>query len=438
LNIIQIEIGFLFSFCRPLGLSSVLDPLQCQGDDTKLLRSTRESMMKRKSSDLSSKDDCYNILSPSWNIKRQCHSRIKAVKSEEQAVKTIEPTLLGVAQAANLIMGGKNIVFIPTESVYMACTSIYLSKSSPLPTQQVTLQQLSELSICSGTTKKTSENPPPQPIVLLISNPSSSLNYCLSSLWKKRAYALIDNKNGSLKNTREGNATVILFSEVKEVLRRLMKRFCPSPLIIYLKTSVHTQPSTLLNIATTRTEREESNYVAISNPSHPLVNRVIKETSVSHLSVKEEKKIIVGVPSLKHDDGNNLSYITKAAEVSSSKLASSAQETSANIHVLNGEDKQEAFSVPTCQYGKPFCSSLWIDESSRTLHIRGKHSNNDRHQETQKSRSKSNNVIDITEQQVLRAIRHNSTISTNAKKNYRNRVIFSVLFKWKVTDERTM
>ena len=234
---------------------------------------------------------------------------------------------------------------------------------------------------------------------------------------------------------------VIKFSEVKEILHRLMKRFCPSPLILYLRTSVNSSNSRNNNIATT--EREKSDYIAISNPSHPLAKRVIEEASSSSSLLnndnKKEKKVIVGVPSLQqyhHED--DISYTTKASNISSSVFISSKEKaTTTTFYALNGEDKQETFAVPTCQYGKPFYSSLWIDDTSRTLHIRGKHNDCKIHEEKEGEQSSNSNIIDISEENVLQAIRYSNTITKNEKQKYRNQLICSVLFKWKVIDERT-
>ena len=86
------------------------------------------------------------------NLKRQC-TPIRKTETEtrtiipykvpkQKVVRNIVPSPWGVSEAVNLIMGEDNIVFIPTESVYMACTSIYLSKLSSA--QEKTLQQLCE------------------------------------------------------------------------------------------------------------------------------------------------------------------------------------------------------------------------------------------------------------------------------------------------------
>mmetsp|Transcript_18979 Transcript_18979/g.28141 ORF Transcript_18979/g.28141 Transcript_18979/m.28141 type:complete len:363 (+) Transcript_18979:41-1129(+) len=291
-------------------------------------------------------------------------------------VRKISPTLQGVTEAARLL-GGGSIVVIPTESVYMACTSF-----CPLDiSSQRSLRLLREH--CSYATR--------QSPTFLVKNPVSSLNRLVRLLPKP--YAIQE---------KDGKATLpAVFSELQEIVSRLGRKFWPGPLIMHVKTDRGFLPTR---------HAEGDSYISISNPSHPLTNRML--TGASSLG-----RILATFPSLRKND-----YMTNASEVCSyysSKLPSE----NTTIHVLNGEDKRELFSVPTCQC-KPLSGSLWIDDTSRTIFIRG---------------SKANEDTDIFNVNcVKRAVRCLSPSPTEDERlKNRNRVITAVLCKWKVSDQRS-
>jgi len=219
---------------------------------------------------------------------------------------------------------------------------------------------------------------------------------------------------------KDGKSTPpVVFSETQEIFHRLGGKFWPGPLKMYLKTKSKDlfQPfRNNNNSKLTDDNDEKSYYVAISNPSHPLANRVLKE--VSSLG-----RIMVALPSLQKQGSCN----TKALDVCTHHSLQFLSEKH-SIHVLNGEDKRELFSVPTCQC-KPWKGSLWIDTASRTIYIRGKHDVDDF----------------LSESNVIQAVRCNiSTFfpteennNNDERRNNRRRVITAVLCKWKVIDERS-
>lgn len=307
-----------------------------------------------------------------------CTSNLNKAKLDQcdLKVRKISPTLEGVTEAARLL-GEGSIVVIPTESVYMACTSF-----CPLDvSSQRSLRLLREN--CSDASR--------QSPTFLMKNPVSSLNRLVRLLPKP--YAIQE---------KDGNATLpAVFSETQEIINHLGRKFWPGPLIMHVKTDRGFLPAH---------QAKENSYISISNPSHPLTNRMLKGAS-------SVGRIVAAFPSLRKND-----YMTNASEVCA-YYSSQLPSENTTIHVLNGEDKRELFSVPTCQC-KPLSGSLWIDDTSRTIYIRG---------------NKTDDVTDIlSENSVKRAVRCLSPSPTEDERlKNRNRVITAVLCKWRVSDQRS-
>ena len=227
--------------------------------------------------------------------------------------------------------------------------------------------------------------------ILMMQQPVATLERIRILPFTQKPYAI--------KET-DGKATAqVVFSEQKEVVSRLAKKFWPGPLTVYLRTDDKCSlPSQSADGMT---------YVGVSNPSHPLTNRLLKEAA-------SEERVVVAIPSLR-----SAQYMTKAADVCSHYASQFCTDKDKHaIHVLNGEDKRELFSVPTCQYEKPCNYSLWIDDSCRTVYIRGIQDDT------------------LTARHVLRAILSAAPTQDERLKN-RNRVITAVLRKWKVVDRRS-
>jgi len=311
-------------------------------------------------------------------------------------VRKIAPSLRGVSEAAGLMAAGK-LVFMPTESVYMACTTIqpsqFLSPSAQF--MQFLYPRSNEI----------------EPAYLLIMpKPVSTLNR-LACWGQKRPYAIRQ------LEYKTANTPVVVFSEAKEVFRRLSNKLWPGPVIVYVKT----ENESLLPLTS---KKNSCSYLAISNPLHPLAKRIVQETYAS-TKLRDTNRVLVG--SLSCGSTKRNAYITKAAEVSrrvSSKFTLSEDKY---IHVINGEETSEQFSVPTCQYGKPCTSSLWINESSRTLYIRGQRCFDDE--------AKDANLNEDALRKTL--VFPSSSRAKNDRQKYTDRVISAVLFKWKVVDQRS-
>jgi Telomere recombination len=233
---------------------------------------------------------------------------------------------------------------------------------------------------------------------------------------------------------KDGKASPpIVFCEKKEVIHRLSQKFWPGPITLYLRITDDTLP-----YLPTHSCKEGKRYLGLSNPSHPLMNRFLKDTT--SLSSGSER-IVVGVPTSHRNQDDSLHYLTKADDVCyhyCSMLCPASSSTS--VHVLDGEDKRELFAVPTCQYGMPSPTSLWIDDSIRTIYLRG---TKDGPEDTIFSSSLPS-LVSIT--QALELIQNDipttssdpqNSQSLDERRKHRNRVVAAVLRKWKVIDQRT-
>lgn len=203
----------------------------------------------------------------------------------------------------------------------------------------------------------------------------------------------------------DGKATApVIFSERKEVLNRLAKKFWPGPVTMYITSD--TKCSTILP----KCAHNETKFIGLSNPSHPLTNTLLKEAAAA-----SEDNVIVGMAPRLETTG---SYMTTGISACA-HFGSQCLDEEHTVHVLNGEDKRELFSVPTCQYGGPCKHSLWIDESCRTVYIRG-------------------GAKDVMKKDsVIRALLAGNTSPVDDEKlKNRNRVMTAVVRKWRVVDER--
>lgn len=259
--------------------------------------------------------------------------------------------------------------------------------------------------------------------MLMVQRPVATLERMLS--FPQKPYAIQE---------KDGKASPpVVFSEQKEVFRRIAKKFCPGPIVIYLNAKDRWPSVPLHSI-------DGVKYVGVSNSSHPLTNRLLKEVS-------SEDRVVVAMPAFRNN-GTPIKYMTNAHDVCVHYSSQSNVNTTNNkqtIHVLNGEDKRELFSVPTCHYGEPYKYSLWINDSIRTVFIRGA------------PRDGSNDTTKATVVQAMLLASTTLSSSNNNKNNSssngqgvgrdddnddmrlknRNRVMTAVMRQWKVVDQRT-
>ena len=263
---------------------------------------------------------------------------------------------------------------------------------------------------------------------------------------------------------RDGTSSPpVVFSEQKEVLGRLAKKFWPGPLIIYLNQQQMVGQNDCgggskvlpwLFSVKGNSSGAKQYYVGVANPSHPLTNRILKEASSSEPHAPQR---VVLATAVRTNSGGTNRYMTKADDVcshfasqfrpdSEPSTKQPQQQHPIVVHVMNGEDKRELFSVPTCQYGKPYPYSLWIDDCARVVYIRRNHSeggDDTASRQPQPEDATTPGSVAVTIKAVLTSmascLSSSSSPSTKDDKRLqnRNRVIAAVLRKWKVVDQRT-
>jgi hypothetical protein len=234
---------------------------------------------------------------------------------------------------------------------------------------------------------------------------------------------------------KDGKASPpIVFCEKKEVIHRLSKKFWPGPMTMYLRMADDTH-----TCLPTHSYKDGKRYLGLSNPSHPLMSRFLKDTLLS----SGNERIVIGMPTSQRNQDDSLQYLTKAEDVCYHYFSFFCPTScpSTTIHILDGEDKRELFTVPTCQYGMPSPTSLWIDDSIRTIFLRG---SKDGPENTVFSASLTPSLMSITQalEFTKEAIPATSTDlqndqSLDERRRNRNRVVAAVLNKWKVIDQRT-
>lgn len=219
---------------------------------------------------------------------------------------------------------------------------------------------------------------------------------------KRRLYAV--------KESGGGSSPPACFHEGEEVLKRLSRQLWPGPTTICLRVPDDTIKLPTEIVVSFRGER----YLRLMNPSHPLAVRLLKEMG--------DSRIVVGVPACL----KNGHFITSAIDACRHFLSQPPSEKI--IHVLNGEDRRELFSVPTCQYKEPYCSSLLVDDRERIVHICGR-----KDLEGSFSENSLTKVLFANSRESSPSF---SPEKTQSKSN-RNRVVTAVMRQWRVVDQRT-
>jgi hypothetical protein len=209
------------------------------------------------------------------------------------------------------------------------------------------------------------------------------------------------------------------FNETQQLVRLLASKVWPGPVLIYVAIEQHLPGLTV--------KRHGKDYLALRSLCHPLMVKVYQEYLSSLQSQESESTPDDSMgspagdhllspnrrsPSLNPDSlliglalkQNAASYVTKATQVGP------------DLPVLNGEESQDIFAVPPCEYLKPCPDSLWLDASRRLLIL--------------SRNSDTSPAPHLTCQQLLQALQNQK--SSKADKD---RVIVAVLNKWKVVEE---
>jgi hypothetical protein len=195
------------------------------------------------------------------------------------------------------------------------------------------------------------------------------------------------------------------FNESRNVFQRLADQLWPGPVLIYIKPQ-SSAPFPLFHGA--------ENYVGFRCPSHPLTVKVIRQINrrANDPGASEDlPKVIVGSPvsHLNQDDF----FLYKGEQVIKNfahmhHKDHEEQPGESSIQVLQGEETEEIFSVPTCQFRSKWLE-CWINPETRSVIIRGKSTSN---------------------------IKQLEDLLRNAPT--KSRIVQSVMLQWKIVDERNL
>ncbi|GAX24714.1 hypothetical protein FisN_4Hh272 [Fistulifera solaris] len=180
------------------------------------------------------------------------------------------------------------------------------------------------------------------------------------------------------------------FNEAQQLLRLLANKVWPGPLLIHVAMD-RSFPESLT------VHRHGKRYLSLRALCHPLAVKVHQEYHAKNA----DDQLLVGVALRQDPSRSDGPYITDSNQVDF------------GISVLNGEERKEIFAVPTCEYGEPCSTSLWLDASRRVviLSCRG-------------------GKPLVTAEQLQKFVHHRK-----APKNDRDRVIVAVLSRWSVVEE---
>ena len=121
-----------------------------------------------------------------------------------------------------------------------------------------------------------------------------------------------------------------------------------------------------------------------------------------------------------------------------------AEGTTSFIDVLNGEDEQEMFMAPTCQFGKGACISLVVDDDTKTIHI--VHPSRSASKSETEVPTNTNKKSKLSSRDIVRALRTSPRSSIEIGNSYEDvaadaekvasRVISVVLNRWKCVEHK--
>ena len=201
-------------------------------------------------------------------------------------------------------------------------------------------------------------------------------------------------------------------------------------------------------------------YVGMRCPSHPLARRALEEVYSRNKQRQQQHQAAAGSSSgggrrvrARVVVGFNAKSSTwtdcpiSAKEVSSQLNGDTinlcpheAEGTTSFIDVLNGEDEQEMFMAPACQFGKSACISLVVDDDTKTIHIVQPKSAD------KGVEAKTNKKSKITPRDIVRALRTSPRASIEIGNSYEDvaadaakvasRVISVVLNRWKCVEHK--
>lgn len=335
----------------------------------------------------------------------------------------IQPTVDGLEAVAKRWKNGL-VVAIPTECTYEACLAVRVPKrrSTKQPFDQTShdwmqkveqLQQITKRPPLNNTDILHATKVDDNPTCLVTPGCELKRHPILRESFTPKLYAL-------RPSDTEKTAVMHRFNESMEVLERLASKLWPGPFLIRLGISSRnpwTRTPFVLESRPPRIDENNpnntdpaayNNFVSLRCPRHPLAVKARKDvtsddcTFLVSLSVQHDSP---RTPSSRNgtsspNKNNQEAFCTRARQVAS------------RMAVLDGEDCREVFHVPTCEYGRPCESSIWLDGRQRVITVQSA-------------------SPDICSQDMVRAaLRHPASKKSCTKKE--RMLVQAILSKWKV------
>mmetsp|Transcript_27069 Transcript_27069/g.42012 ORF Transcript_27069/g.42012 Transcript_27069/m.42012 type:complete len:481 (+) Transcript_27069:98-1540(+) len=341
------------------------------------------------------------------SMKHQLICSNAAVNSKELAnlTRLVPPTLQGVQKAANVLQNGGLLAF-PSETVYLvgcdarkeASVESLLKKLDRLKSSESTQSWHSprytihvpsvDEARCHFSFPPTRKYAYRKPLKIRNGNTSniftqsgnsserndstdssSSTNSLASTYCSNTPDSPVSRSSSTSPDpTNEYKLVYCKLSESREVFERLAEAFWPGALTIIAKStwkSVGQYHKYLFaegdkKMKSAADDVQQSYYIGVRCPSHPLAQRILKEAGVP----------VFVSSAYQREKGTAM---TQASNVFQEYSVPSSEETNIEddeqefsdtevLSVVNGEDKREIFVVPTCEVGKE-ATIVRIDEA---------------------------------------------------------------------------
>eukprot|EP00977_Amphora_coffeiformis_P011127 scaffold2657_cov89-Amphora_coffeaeformis.AAC.21 len=288
----------------------------------------------------------------------------------------IQPTIEGVENVATRWKNGW-VVAIPTECTYEACLAVRLpprtnTKQPFGGTRDEWWQQVDQLREITKAPLPPRYQEVKDPYCIVTPGCELRRHPILREVFTPRLYAL-------RPSDVDKESVMHRFNENMEVLERLACKLWPGPILIRLGLSSNnpwTQTPFVLESKPPRIDENNpnntqapafNNFVTLRCPRHPLAVKARKDVAsienslLVSLPIHHSPQQISTTPSSSADNSSDTPppafYCTRARQVAS------------RMAVLDGEDCREVFHVPTCEFGRPCESILWLDGRQRVVTV---------------------------------------------------------------------
>ena len=337
---------------------------------------------------------------------------LSAAAPRNPTTDTLQSSIHGMADVNRRLLN-EEVVAIPTECTYEACISLsnFRKTEGSSSNHKVTvspqdwayrIQQVQQIASAStGEERKAGAIYRAPYCWVPRSADCSLLRYC----FPVSSYG-IRPSNGQTRVTHR-------FNESHEVIQRLARHLWPGPVSFHVAVpmleekrsnnkavesshrssywSTLTFPHPRYHVSSSVSDGASCPHLTLRCPRHPLAIKVYQEHSnrlenetasaeeVSNLPEPDGASfgVLVGFPLLKEDlilSDDSTKFCTSSQDVQRRQNFSAGCTVSA---VLDGENHSEPFAVPTCEYGQPFQSQVWIHGPTRTVTLVNRRSGGD-------------------------------------------------------------